>query len=464
MIQKNNEINITTPNIFLEDLLERKDAVENISNMIASTNKAFVMSLNANWGAGKTTFIKLLKANLSLNHNVESIYFSAWEDDFSKEPLISILGELNKFIEEKYKTPNEITTKFNKTKKLGAKILKRGVPAFIKGTTAGFLDIDKGYESAIGAMTEQATSELIDNYSKDKLITVSFKESMKDLFSKINSDKPFVFFIDELDRCRPLYAIELLERVKHIFGIDNLIFILSIDKTQLSESIKSQYGNIDTNNYLKRFIDLEYNLQNPNIDNFCDKLFIEFNLIDVLETKNIKIYDMYSGYSYLDFLKFLVHNFKLSLRQVEQIFIHLDIIFKTIQANLHESHFRVIVFFVILKSYDSTIYFKVINKSIQIDDIKEIKIDEKNEHFKAVLKTISLAIFKNDTEYENLIENEKNKIKLISTTNTKQFAYQKSIVNLLDHNNIRWGDYKLNNVIDRVIEQIEFIKRFEIST
>jgi hypothetical protein len=462
MIQKNSEINITTPNIFLEDLLERKDAVENISNMIASTNEPFVMSLNANWGAGKTTFIKLLKANLSLKHDIESIYFSAWEDDFSKEPLISILGELNKFIEEKYKIPNEITTKFNKTKKLGGQILKRGLPAFIKGSTAGLLDIDKGYESAIGAMTEQITSELIDNYSKDKLITESFKESMKDLFKKINSNKPFVFFIDELDRCRPLYAIELLERIKHIFGIDNLIFILSIDKIQLSESIKSQYGNIDTNNYLKRFIDLEYNLQNPNIDKFCDKLFSKFNLIHTLETKNIKI--QYSKYHYIEFLKFLVHTFKLSLRQVEQIFIHLDIIFKTIQANLYESHFRVIVFFVILKSYDYTIYFNVINKSIQIDDIKEIKFDAKNEHFNILLKTISLAISKDDTEYENLIKDETNKLKLIPTIDKNKIAYQQRIIEQLNYSNGQWGDYRLNNLISTVIEQIEFIKRFEVST
>ena len=462
MIQKNSEINITTPNIYLEDLLERKDAVENISNMIASTNEAFVMSLNANWGAGKTTFIKLLKANLSLSHNVESIYFSAWEDDFSKEPLISILGELNKFIEEKYKTPNEITTKFNKTKDLGVKILKRGLPALIKGSTAGLLDIDKGYESAISAMTEQATAELIDNYSKDKLITESFKESMKDLFSKINSDKPFVFFIDELDRCRPLYAIELLERIKHIFGIDNLIFILSIDKIQLSESIKSQYGNIDTNNYLKRFIDLEYNLQNPNIDKFCDKLFNKFNLIHTLEKKNIKI--QHNDYHYIVFLKFLVNTFKLSLRQVEQIFIHLDIIFKTIQKSLYESHFRVMVFFVTLKSYDSTLYFNIINGSQEINDIKEIKFNERNKHFKIILQTISLAISKNDTEYEKLLKDERHKLTTIPTTNTTQIQSQNRLIELLDYGNGHWGDYRLNKLIDTVIEQNEFIKRFEINT
>jgi predicted KAP-like P-loop ATPase len=77
-----------------------------------------------------------------------------------------------------------------------------------------------------------------------------------------------IIFIDELDRCRPLYAIECLERIKHIFGIKRLIFVLSIDKKNLAKSIQSQYGNIDTNNYLRRFIDLEFDLKNPSIDKF----------------------------------------------------------------------------------------------------------------------------------------------------------------------------------------------------
>lgn len=466
MIQKNSEINITTPNIYLEDLLERKDAVENISNMIASTNEAFVMSLNANWGAGKTTFIKLLKANLNLNHDVKSIYFSAWEDDFSKEPLISILGELNKFIEEKYKTPNEITTKFNKTKKLGVKILKRGLPALIKGSTAGLLDIDKGYESAVSAMTEEATSELIDNYSKDKLITESFKESMKELFSKINSDKPFVFFIDELDRCRPLYAIELLERIKHIFGIDNLIFILSIDKIQLSESIKSQYGNIDTNNYLKRFIDLEYNLQNPNIDKFCDALYNEFNLDNTLQTKSIKIKN--DEYHYLNIFKYLNKAFSLSLRQVEQVFIHLDIVFKTVNQDLSVSHLRVFVFFVVLKSYDSKIYFDFIHTRDGKNNINNIinKILNDSANYRnigVIIEAILLSINKNDEEYLKLIKEEKEKELLITDKKSIEYHNKKRLINVLEFDNNQWDEYKLNKLINYVIEKIEFSGQFNLN-
>lgn len=239
MIKKNKPIQIASSNIFLNDKLQRQSEIENLSSLVISTKVALTISINADWGAGKTTFVKLWKEYLQEKHNVRSIYFSAWEDDFSKEPLISILGEINKYIEDNFKEKDEITEKFELVKKFGTKVIKRGLPAFIKGATSGVLDIDKGFESAIGSMTEQVAKELIENYSKDKELTHKFKETIGSLLSLIDNNKPFVIFIDELDRCRPLYAIELLERIKHIFGIDGLIFVLSIDKKQLSESIKS---------------------------------------------------------------------------------------------------------------------------------------------------------------------------------------------------------------------------------
>jgi hypothetical protein len=66
--------------------------------------------------------------------------------------------------------------------------------------------------------------------------------------------------------------------------------VLSIDKKNLAKSIQSQYGNIDTNNYLRRFIDLEFDLKNPSIDKFCDVLCQKFELNNILNNTNTKKY------------------------------------------------------------------------------------------------------------------------------------------------------------------------------
>jgi len=347
MIIKNNSIEINPDDIFKNDALNREDTIKSLTNLVMKISDSYVLCINGNWGIGKTTFIKLWQ-NYLKKKNINSIYFNSWKNDFSKEPILSILGEFNQYIDNNnFDNKDSVVNKFNKVKKISGKVIKRAVPAFVKGVTSGILDIDKGFESAIGAITEESSKELIENYSKEKEATEKFKDAIKKVLKELNSDKPFIIFIDELDRCRPLYAIELLESIKHIFGIEKLIFILSLDKKQLSQSIKSQYGNIDTDNYLRRFIDLEYQLSNPNIDRFCDALYEKFNLDKfILNKKDLPNFN--------DIIKSTVKVFNLSLRQIEQIFSRLNIIFNSTQINYNKIELTIL--FEILKSYNPNLY------------------------------------------------------------------------------------------------------------
>lgn len=463
MIKKNKPIQIVQDNIFLHDKLQREDEIENLSSLLVATKEALTISINADWGAGKTTFIKLWKEYLKKNHDVQSIYFSAWEDDFSKEPLIAILGELNKYILDNFKDTDEVTEKLEHVKEFGIKVIKRGLPAFVKGATAGILDIDKGFENAIGAMAEQTAKDLIENYSKDKELTQKFKETIHALLSLIDKDKPFVVFIDELDRCRPLYAIELLERIKHIFGIDGLIFVLSIDKKQLSESIKSQYGNIDTASYLKRFIELEYHLKNTNKDDFCTYLYRHYSIDSIIKSKNIK--NIHSNdLDHLSMLKYLVKSLDLTLREIEQAFIQINIVFKTMQPQLFESHFRVFIFFVILKIKREDLYFGLINKTISHQEILESVLSRENNDSKrdlgTTIKSIVYATSASNEQLQNIIKEENQNLEKMSEKTNTQYSQQEWLVQLLKHTYGEWGDYMLNKLVDTAIKKIEFVDKF----
>lgn len=443
-----------------EDLLDRTSAIVNLSSLVISTKESLVLSINADWGAGKTTFVKLWQNHLE-TQGVKSIYFSAWEDDFSKEPLISILGEINSYINQHFgKKDKDATYKLDAVKNMGSKILRRGLPAALKGLTGGVLEFEKGIEDAIGAMAEQTAKELIERYSKEKEITQKFREAIKTLLEKIDKDKPFVIFIDELDRCRPLYAIELLERVKHIFGIEGLIFVLSIDKMQLAESIKSQYGNIDTNNYLRRFIDLEFTLQNPSIDNFCEALYRKYEFIAKLKNKNVTK-QAGTDINELAMLKYLAKSLHLSLREIEHIFIQIDIFFKTMENNFPEVYFRVFVFFATLKIKNSQLYFDFISKKLSTDEMKKmvlVKDSQKTEvnrievMIEAILKSANL----NYDEYERLIDRERTN--LISKINEQsiEFRSKKLLSSILETS-------ELNNIIDGTIKKLDFVDKFYLS-
>ncbi len=88
------------------------------------------------------------------------------------------------------------------------------------------------------------------------------KESLEQLGSEVASstNQPLVIIIDELDRCRPTYAVECLERIKHLLEIPNIVFVLGINRHELCQSIRHVNGQIDASTYLQRFFDLEFNM------------------------------------------------------------------------------------------------------------------------------------------------------------------------------------------------------------
>lgn len=439
-----------------EDLLDRKGTIENLSNLVISTKESLVMSINADWGAGKTTFVKLWQKHLT-TQGVNSIYFSAWEDDFSKEPLISILGEINSYISTNF--PQEETTKkLAIVKDMGSKILRRGAPAVLKSLTGGIIDI-KGIEDVIGAMAEQTAKELIERYSQEKEITQKFREAIKTLLEKIDKDKPFIIFIDELDRCRPLYAIELLERVKHIFGIEGLIFVLSIDKMQLAESIKSQYGNIDTNNYLRRFIDLEFTLQNPSVDNFCEVLYEKYGIEKILQNKNIQ-----STLTQMDdkeILKYLVLEWHLTLREIEHIFIHLGIFCKTLEQDVSRLHVMIFIFLIALKIKDQNAYIDLIENG-KIDakiDTLRFNNDKLLSH---VFDLIKRGQWKDKKAYEIFLSNQESHLhEIYKSVGNGKGNYTNS--DLSDRTNFcSILNQKFDDTIKQLLQKIEFVDKFTL--
>ncbi len=246
---------------FENDKLNRRAIAENLTKILrdSETNaQGLILALNAQWGNGKTTFIKMWKNMLDEDYKISNLYFSAWEEDYTKEPLIALLGELNRYLEYKGKQNKKI----KETLKFAKETLQKAAPALLKIGTQVSLNAmgikNESMEKISQILTEDSVKTLIENYSKEKECLAQLRENLTKVFEAIEEKEgqPFIVFVDEIDRCRPTYAIEMLERIKHLFGIPNLVFVISIDKAQLSKSIQAIYGQIDTENYLRRFFDL----------------------------------------------------------------------------------------------------------------------------------------------------------------------------------------------------------------
>lgn len=230
-----------------ENVLENTSYVEE--------NGAFVVNIDSPWGSGKSFFID--KWHSTIKDEINCVKFDAWASDYGDDPLIPLTAALKDvFPATSYE---RIVNALWSIPEIGSRI-----PAALLAASLG----PAGIAIAGG-------SKAIKEYRKESLSRVdkvdAFKKALKDaLLASTKKDKKLFIFIDELDRCRPDYAIKVLERIKHMFNIEGLMFIFATDSKQLCASIKGAYGQeFDSSVYLRRFFNQELTLPTPSLSDFC---------------------------------------------------------------------------------------------------------------------------------------------------------------------------------------------------
>ena len=302
-----------------EDALGRGKVANALTNIVSGHKDPLVISLDGYWGTGKTFLLKRWQVELH-NQGFKSIYFNAWEDDFCDDPLVAIIGQLsNAFTDNKFKKVVE------KIKESAGPLLMKGALGVI-GTATGI------------AISEDFLKKHTDLALKKYLSQIKQKQELKNNLQKMsdevmeNTKQPLVFIIDELDRCRPTFAIELLERVKHIFDIPGMIFVFGINQKELCSSIKSVYGKIDSGVYLRRFFDLNFSLPDPNAKDFCEYLIDKKYRLKRAIENNV---DNEKFHYFSRYIPLFYNQLGLSLRDLDYCIRSIFFIAKNIRANYY---------------------------------------------------------------------------------------------------------------------------------
>lgn len=291
------------------DLLDRKTEAENLTRLLIDYSddrdtKSLTMNLSAEWGFGKTYFIDNWISDL-LSKKHPSIKINTWTTDYTSDPLSLILNEINEQLQEHMHKSSGYLERLSSVKASSLKLLKTGAKPLaaiaLKHLTR--LSTEELWElleqedeqepskindqviDGMEAVSQEMVSTLLSGYIEQqakqhrKLSTAisEFKDSLGTLTKFIDKKKahklPIFVFIDELDRCRPTHAIEVLELIKHIFGVPGVYFVIATDPQQLAESIRAVYGQgFNANIYLKRFFDFEYRLSKPSYEAFANFL------------------------------------------------------------------------------------------------------------------------------------------------------------------------------------------------
>ena len=326
------EAEINENNPFEEDLPKRKKYAEILTNVLSIYTHGAVIALNGKWGTGKTTFVKKWQKMLEQKqYGFTTIYFNAWQSDYVDDPLIPLIANLNqcKHIDEKQEK------EFKKVIDAGFKIMMGTAIGLGKGLikTVGNDILTSGIE-AFGNEVNAIFKKQVDESAKQSSNLEEFKEALKGYVRCLDSDKPLIYFVDELDRCNPTYAVKVLERIKHLFEIEDIIFILSIDKEQLENSIKGYFGSgIDAEEYLRRFIDISYNLPQPELRDFCGHLYGYYNLQSFFQHEKRKSNFEKEEILFLNSAEYICTFKQITLRQLDRIFALTAIALKEFQPD-----------------------------------------------------------------------------------------------------------------------------------
>ncbi|HJI51527.1 MAG TPA: KAP family NTPase [Coriobacteriaceae bacterium] len=250
-----------------QDPLHRKREIEDFLKMLIAVEPPYTFVIDAPWGSGKTFFVKqvarvLQMANPALDINLETlnatlgetatelpatpclpIYFNAWEDDHFENPILPILASIANAADEQ-------SVK-------GGKDFGKGVIGAIEAAASLI-----GYGGDINGVIENFSgTDFLEQYKNEKELRGKIDELIKINLPEV-ADRAIIF-IDELDRCRPEFAIKVLEQTKTLFQQDNIVVVYSTDITQLAHSLQGVYGpRFDGRKYLERFYDKRLEL-NP---------------------------------------------------------------------------------------------------------------------------------------------------------------------------------------------------------
>ncbi len=383
----NKEIDKENP--WSDDELKREKFADVLTNRIKNGVSPYTISVNGGWGTGKTFLLQRWRQQLeNENDGYKAIYYNAWEDDFCVNPLVSIIGQIATKIED------------NDLDSLIADVKKAAIPLLVKKVL--------NYAHLTKEELQSEINNTIDKYSEHTAQIKELKKSLEKLTNKIEEKTglPLIFIIDELDRCRPTFAIEVLERIKHLFNIPGIIFVLGMNRTELEKSIKHVYGHINSKEYLRRFYDIDLTLSAPKSFDY-GRYLVNTNKNTLRILARGKNQDSYIQ-SAEDVYPYLVKYLDLSLRDTEHCFRMLC--FMLSAKNISDSgEGWSAIYLIVLRIKNPKLYWSFVQGKSSCKDVVNYIckfIPNIDHHTTALVNHTFKEIYAlaNDIEWENIIQ------------------------------------------------------------
>ncbi|CNB97054.1 Predicted P-loop ATPase [Yersinia frederiksenii] len=350
------------------DEYKRKNIAEKIIKLVVSDIDTSPMIIDGSWGTGKTEFcyklINLLNEN---NPEYKTVYIDAFNEDHTDSPILTVLAAIVTLLPEAERPA--LIKKALPALRFGLKTVLKAGAGWVLRQNAD--DLAEEFQEAIKETSNAAIDGTVETLLEDHIDSEKNIKTLKIALKEISDKNPIVIFIDELDRCKPSFAISILENIKHVFDVDNVHFILITNTQQLHASINHIYGHsVDSKRYLDKFIKLSLSLPdyyklNDSANEYTSSQHWEFI------TKNSTTLNKLVP-NLLEFIIEIIESNRLSLREVETLSRYIELYQElsntpiNYQDNFGKSLYKIV-----------SIYFYCFNKEIALDLVnKKIDIDK----------------------------------------------------------------------------------------
>lgn len=263
------------------DIFGYRDFAERLANLVRNIDEPLVIALDGPWGSGKSVFVKQW-AGLLRERGASVILFDAFASDYYEDAFLALSAEIHAAA-KKTLGGNESTTRryLNRAKKAGIVLAPMALRVAARASTGGLLSLEdlaassealKAAAKALGnesaKAVERVISERLRQASEERAALAAFRKVLSEVAGALaerqaedGGASPLVFIVDELDRCRPPFALSVIERIKHLFLVPGVCFVLVTHLPQLEQVVQGAYGTkVDAHTYLEKFYQLRVTL------------------------------------------------------------------------------------------------------------------------------------------------------------------------------------------------------------
>lgn len=374
------------------DHFQRASLANRLTSLYKLLEQGTVSILDARWGSGKTMFARTWKYHLE-NHGVPAIYFDAFATDYVEDPFRAVASAFVRAAKEARAHDSDTYDHFldaasRALKAIAGPATKIGVKALTLGLVGAsevneFKALADNFSSDFGEISESAVKAMLEDQAKDEENFKALSESLgslpgllaKKLRSSVerNGDSDerepsLVVIIDELDRCRPDFALGILEVLKHFFRAHRVHFVLVTNLEHLLLSVNKRYGVGDAaGEYIQKFYDFIIPFEErPNHRRTSSSAEHASRLLNsMLNGANTR-----NAYDLIEIVKEIITSYDLSLRQAERVVINLLLA----QVSFDNGTYRpnlLVAFLTVLKAVEPTLFRDIKRNRLSYSRLKD---------------------------------------------------------------------------------------------